>query len=265
MLARLVKYEIRSTARYFLPVYAAILIFSLLIGLRDFDEAFLSSLNIILPTALGLSFMGLGVMTLIMVVKRFDSNLLGDEGYLMFTLPVKTSGLIASKLITSMVWVMLSYVIFFLSILLIGWKKFDLAELWRMLREFPMDPYLLVVFILLILMSILHFLLQIYASLSIAQAYTITRSRILGGTIVFILFGMGINFLETLFATGAAFLLEDNAWFNNLFLQLESENFQSVAAFFRTAFTFYLVYITLKNVIFYFLTKHHLDKKLNLE
>lgn len=265
MLNRLIKYELRATARYFLPVYGAILVFSLLIGLRDFNETFLSSLNIILPTALGLSLMGLGVMTLIMVVKRFDSNLLGDEGYLMFTLPVKVSSLMTSKLITSIIWVLCSYVIFMFSLLLITWRRFDLNELLEALRSFPMDPYLITLFILLILMGILQFLLQIYASLSIAQAYTITRSRILGGTIVFILFSIGINTVETLFAAGFAFFFEDNAWIRELILKLESNNFQSVAVFFKTVFTIYLIYITLKNVIFYFLTKHHLEKKLNLE
>lgn len=100
------KYELRSTARYFLPIYAAIIVFSMLIGIRGINDNYMYALNMILPMALGLSFMGLGVLTLIMVVKRFDSNLLGDEGYLMFTLPVKSSSIIFSKLLTSLIWVL---------------------------------------------------------------------------------------------------------------------------------------------------------------
>ena len=44
------------------------------------------------------------VMGVIMIVQRYSRSLLGDEGYLMFTLPVSVPQLIWSKLIVALVW-----------------------------------------------------------------------------------------------------------------------------------------------------------------
>ncbi|HSR03420.1 MAG TPA: hypothetical protein VLM88_02375 [Proteiniclasticum sp.] len=265
MLNKLMKYELRATARYFLPIYGAIIAFSILIGIRGINDTYMSALNMILPMALGFSFIGLGVLTLIMVVKRFDSNLLGDEGYLMFTLPVKASSIIVSKLLTSLIWVLTSTLVFFLSMAVITWREFNLREILRELSFLQLNPYFILIFVLMILMSIIQFLLQVYASLGIAQAYSITKTRILGGTLIFILFSMVINTLETLFIAAFTFLFSDSKWFSDLFNMMESNDFFTVMNTMQLFFTIMLVYLIIKNVIFYFLTKHHLQKKLNLE
>ncbi|MBO1264261.1 hypothetical protein J3A84_04275 [Proteiniclasticum sp. SCR006] len=265
MLSKLMKYELRATARYFLPIYGAIIVFSMLIGIRGVNDTYRNILSVILPMALGLSFMGLGVMTLIMVVKRFDSNLLGDEGYLMFTLPVKSQSIILSKLLTSMIWILSSALVFFLSMGIITWKEFNLREILEELSNLQLDPYFLVVFVLVILMSIIQFLLQVYASLGIAQAYSISKSRILGGTLIFILFSIVINMVETLAAAGFTFLFGDSQWFHDLVQRAESNDFITVFSTIQLFFTILLGYLILKNILFYFLTKYHLQKKLNLE
>ena len=259
------KYELRATARYFLPIYGAIIAFSILIGIRGINDTYMSALNMILPMALGFSFIGLGVLTIIMVVKRFDSNLLGDEGYLMFTLPVKPSSIIVSKLLTSVIWVLTSSLVFFLSMAIITWREFNLVEILQELSHLQLNPYFILIFILMILMSIIQFLLQVYASLGIAQAYSISKSRILGGTLIFILFSIGINMVETLFATAFTFLFSDSKWVSDLLAKMESNDFFTVFSTLQLLFTLVLVYLIIKNVIFYFLTKHHLQKKLNLE
>jgi len=265
MLNKLMKYELRATARYFLPIYGAIIAFSILIGIRGINDTYMSALNMILPMALGFSFIGLGVLTLIMVVKRFDSNLLGDEGYLMFTLPVKASSIIVSKLLTSLIWVILSSMVFFISMSVITWREFNLAEILQELSRLQLDPSFIVLFVLVILMSIIQFLLQVYASLGIAQAYSISKSRILGGTLIFILFSIGINMIETLFVAAFTFLFSDSQWFSDLVRMAESNDFYTVFNTIQLFFTIILVYLIIKNLIFYFLTKYHLQKKLNLE
>jgi len=122
-----------------------------------------------------------------------------------------------------------------------------------------------VVFILVILMSIIQFLLQVYASLGIAQAYSISKNRILGGTLIFILFSIVINMVETLAAGGFTFLFGDSQWFHDLVRMAESSDFITVFSTIQLFFTILLGYLILKNILFYFLTKYHLQKKLNLE
>ncbi len=266
MLGKLMKYEMKATARYFLPVYAAILVFSFFIGLRNYDGPILSLLNGILPSALVLSFVGLAVITMIMVVKRFDSNLLGDEGYLMFTLPVKTASLMNSKLITSVLWIIISSGVFVLSMLLVGWRYMDAEFIRETIQMILSEPYLVFIVLTLTLMTVVNFLLHVYASLSIAQGYTITRSRILGGTIVFVVISTMFNIFETFLLFLSGLLIDNNSqWFTDLVEKLEFERFADVLSFFKIMLTIVLIYITLKNILFYFLTKYHLNKKLNLE
>ena len=104
MLGKLTKYEIKATARIFLPLYAGLLLFALInkvfieINLLQTKMAFLSAISgmiyffIIVATF---------IITLVVMIQRFYKNLLSDEGYLMFTIPVTPSKHIISKMIVS--------------------------------------------------------------------------------------------------------------------------------------------------------------------
>ena len=63
-------------------------------------------------------------------ISRFKRNLLGDEGYLMHTLPVKTRDNILSKSIVSVVWTIVSFFVVGLAyfILLIGISETDIFK-----------------------------------------------------------------------------------------------------------------------------------------
>ena len=60
---------------------------------------------------------GVVAMTVIIMIQRFYKSLLGNEGYLMFTLPVHAWQHIVSKLIEAMVWTILSFLITVSSVL----------------------------------------------------------------------------------------------------------------------------------------------------
>lgn len=108
------------------------------------------------------------VMTFILIVTRFDRNLLGDEGYLMFTLPAKTSTLITAKLLTAILWLFGTFLVFLLSITFITIRDLDLPELFMAFRFIDVDPMLVILFLLLMIVSVVQSILHIYASLSIA-------------------------------------------------------------------------------------------------
>ncbi|MEG1001036.1 MAG: ABC transporter permease, partial [Cellulosilyticaceae bacterium] len=115
MLGKLIKYEFKATGRTFLPLYGAILIVALVQRFfgRSSQELFeeLNRIGDFATIALVALFMALGVITLVVTIQRFQKSLLSDEGYLMFTLPVKTRSLIASKMIVATTWVILSGVV----------------------------------------------------------------------------------------------------------------------------------------------------------
>ena len=60
------------------------------------------------------------IVTLVMIVDRYSKNLLGKEGYLMFTLPVTTGEHIWNKTISAALWTLFSYIVGILSFLLIA-------------------------------------------------------------------------------------------------------------------------------------------------
>lgn len=108
MLGKLIKYDIRSTANTYLPLYGLIILVSIINSIF-FSVGFDYGTGWGMAILFGL-FVALFVMTIIMVIGRFNRNLLGAQGYLMFTLPVDPAFLILSKLITSVIWVVLSAV-----------------------------------------------------------------------------------------------------------------------------------------------------------
>ena len=123
MLGKLLKHEIKATSREYLLLYGAFLIITI------FNKIFLevntgrrntmiSIFQNIFMAAYVLMCMTIFIVTIILIIRRFYKNLLGDEGYLMFTLPVKTYELILSKLIISLLWFVLSFVVFIFSIVI---------------------------------------------------------------------------------------------------------------------------------------------------
>lgn len=128
MLGKLLKNEIKATSRLFLPIYLAVLLFGFINRfMNPFDVANASSsftVQAVLRTFSMLLYIGLIigalVMTFVIMIQRFYKNLLGDEGYLMFTLPVKAWQHIVSKLLVSMLWFTLSFLTVISSVLIIA-------------------------------------------------------------------------------------------------------------------------------------------------
>ena len=109
MLGKLMKYEFRATAIYFLPIYVVLVLVS---GLRyvvslisqKFSNGFSAFSGFSLSAIYLLLALGLAITTFIVIIIRFYKNLLGTEGYLMFTLPVSVEQNRLAKLIPSVVW-----------------------------------------------------------------------------------------------------------------------------------------------------------------
>lgn len=137
MLGKLIAYEFRATARYFLPIYAALLLVSLLSGLLDASSQYgMPLMQAILVFSYTLLALALGVITLVVIITRFYRNLLGREGYLMFTLPVTVDQNILAKLLPAFVWLVGSILLLCLCmVLLIDWQLFlDLFDVsaWQL-------------------------------------------------------------------------------------------------------------------------------------
>ena len=110
MLGKLIKYDFKAEFRQFAGAYIFLVVTAIIASLCDFFGAD-GSANIILNTLTFLSqilivigLIAIYVLTLVICILRYRSNLLKDEGYLMHTLPVKKWQLYFSKYITTAVW-----------------------------------------------------------------------------------------------------------------------------------------------------------------
>lgn len=114
MLNKLIGYEFKSTRRIFLPAYAVIFVLSLLNGIFMLPANSMNSLMMplgVLMTIYILAMFAVCILTFAYMINRFYKNLLGDEGYLMFTLPARPSQLIWAKCITSSLWMLFTTIV----------------------------------------------------------------------------------------------------------------------------------------------------------
>ncbi len=123
MLGKLLKHEFRATGRIMLPVLGAVLALAVMANfsirfIQMVDNVFLTILLGLVIAAFVIGVIAAAVMTIVMMVSRFYRNLLKDEGYLMHTLPVNEHELIWSKLIVSLVWFAVTFLMIWLVILL---------------------------------------------------------------------------------------------------------------------------------------------------
>lgn len=110
MLGKLIKYDILADYKRYGIVFAAMLLFSILLAALDRltdvfkGNRFFEIMTVICAILFMAAFIVMFTMIMVIATIRFYKNLVRDEGYLMHTLPVNTWELIASKFITTYIW-----------------------------------------------------------------------------------------------------------------------------------------------------------------
>ena len=190
MLRKLMKYEFKATGRVMLPLYGALLGFAIInkifIG-TNLNEANMDFLGGI-PAAITMigyvvTMVAVFVGTLFITLQRFYKNLFGDEGYLMNTIPVKSSQNIVNKLIVSIVWTIISCLIAATSIFVMAYQPGAFKEIIREFKniypEIGLNIIVIIEFIIFGIVSLAHQIMMLYASLSIGQLFK--SKKLLGG------------------------------------------------------------------------------------
>lgn len=214
MLGRLLKYEMKASARTLLPLYIGTLVAAVICAfitasfVAD-DGARFAMLTFMYGEATGifsafafLLFFGLCVaimvLTAMIVIQRFNKNLIGDEGYLMFTLPVTHVQLLSSKLIAGLLWVLIGTLIMGLSGVIIGLPSvllnlnlIDWADFWKEILYMldywnELVPYIFST-VLNGLLSIVVFILIVYLSIMVGQMEQFNKHRMTVSVVVFFL------------------------------------------------------------------------------
>ncbi|MEG2377702.1 MAG: hypothetical protein RSC43_05015 [Clostridia bacterium] len=209
MLGKLLKYEMKSTARIFLPLYGCIVVFAAIV--RAFMQIntgagsrllnILSGLSVFLYVAIIISTF---VITLIVLIQRFYRNLLGDEGYLMHTLPVRTRQQIGAKLIAASTWVLFAIIVVIISVLVLvispqfisAFGELLTGRLGDMLMKIgASDIAVFIELAIMIFLSLVCGILIIYTSIAVGSLFN--KNRIGAAFIAFIAINFGLNLLSS--------------------------------------------------------------------
>ncbi len=261
MLSKLLKHEFKATARLLLPLYLVLFVLTIV-------ERVVISLNLkgslnIIPgfstVAYFLSIMAIAVVSCVIIILRFYKNLMTDEGYLMFTLPVSPQQLINSKLLVSFIWTIVCVVLIIISLFgaFMTKERFDLISdgfgmiFTEMKHEFGVFNMnlLIIEFILLMILGIINNILIIYASIAVGQLFN--GHKVLGSFASYI----GISTVLQIIVTASFVIL--GAIFN--------KSFEEINALPQIFFPLTIGYTLLTNILFYYGINFIFKKKLNLE
>lgn len=203
---KLLKYEFKSVFYLMLPLYLVFVVVSAACRLFinvDFLQDMFNGLPFFFVNMVyfGL-FVAMMVISLLMVVQRFYKGLLSEEGYLMFTLPVRTWQLILSKGIVATVTVIASGVVTLLSLFILTmnlgdiWSMFtfdqDVIVFSRLFEMFPTWPLFALEFVLLMFVYLWKHIAHAYSAMAFGQLAN--KNRVILSFVVYGAQWLGISF-----------------------------------------------------------------------
>lgn len=192
MFGKLIRYEWKAMAHTLIPMYLLVLLISgingVMMRIRNHDLAtvldrldmpvftdFLQSMIFLLYFAV---IIGLFILTFVITVQRFYKGILGDEGYLILTVPVKPWQIPAAKCIVAMIFGILSAVVALISIIFMadqGWIIRNImitdwaAMFYDLGRMIPLWPLYAAEFLLASLLGTAAELYHIYLAIMLGQ------------------------------------------------------------------------------------------------
>jgi len=259
MLRKLMKYEFMATGRVFLPLFAALLLLSLI-------NRLLAYLPVEAPQVIGMVvsvilMVGIMVIALVLTLQRFRRNLLSTEGYLMNTLPVSTDKLILSKMFVATIWAVASAIVVALSIMLMAMTSFsfnDLSRVFKPLGEvfstYPLESLIVTIEVLLgIVLVLFAGILLLYACMSLSMLVNKRR-----GLFTFGAFVVFITVIQTVLAVAISIIAVMN---------FASVDISQISTFgvLQTVILFWLALEAAVCAVFYFITRYMLRRRLNLQ
>lgn len=259
------KHEFRATGRVMGPLFGLLLIAAIAarfsVGvLLESSARFLNLLGGLFTTAFVIAIVGVCVMSLVLMINRFRTNLLGDEGYIMFTLPASVHQQIWSKLIVSAVWfIATGLAVVAAGFILVAQQGFWLeirrgfAEIFRHLTAYYAFNGTAFLFELLALIFVgcCVLCLEFYAAMAIGHSFA--AHKVLYSVLSF----LGLQFVMQLLSGGI--LVGTN--YDILVVALPSDGVLAMHSVMLTM----IVSTAVFGAIYYVITTMFLKKRLNLE
>lgn len=302
MLGKLIKHDFRSLSRILLPTQLAILGATILAtagfafnfklrytgAFGSLSEtgllALIKAITAFLSGLLLVAILAASVLIFFIIFQRFYKNLMSSEGYLTFTLPVTTAEILWSKLITAVLWMLISSVVIFLSLnifILFGTSSSTALnlEFYREIGQFIGQAFDLIgarltwpvlEFALFTLVATVFEILHIYLALIIGGVVS-QKHKVLAGIGFYFVINIAVSILSTImqfFMTGS--MVDTFESFNGVVIETNNAlAARNVYDFFFVAlqpyYWAYLVFFLGLSAACFLLSHYLLKNKLNLE
>ncbi len=279
MLRKLIKHELRATAAPVLIVCAVLLAFGgmtrLFYALSPLTEDFYEIFYFIAMLMNSFQMFGFSAATMfvtVLIAYRFYNTVYGNEGYCTLMLPVPRNRIIFSKMLVGILWIVLCYGAFALSILISGAglegenvftimfegysEIFDLLDMYL-----EVSPVIYIIeFCVLMIISVFGTILPIFCAISIGQLFK--KHRIFGSVAAY----LGMNaILQTItivfvyaYIIGIAIFVEGS-------VLPTAELAPFVEMIVQVGIIVFLATYALVTAAQYFITKHIMTKAVNLQ
>ncbi|MBP3422003.1 MAG: hypothetical protein J6K37_07020 [Lachnospiraceae bacterium] len=213
-----------------------------------------------------------GIAALIMVIRyyffwRYHKNLFTDQGYLLNTLPVKSSDLIKSKLIVGVIWQYIAgfvvgiSIVLLMSTMVIGFGELTVAEFVEGIGEIFIDFQtevlgdvefvkalpMAVGYLLIMIASPIFDLLLMYTAVGIGQLSK--KHKFLMAVLVLLGFNLAIQTVSSFVSVPMTLLMDGD----------------NILTIYNTVMVSVAVIMVGGSFGLYYLSKYFLEKKLNLE
>lgn len=273
MLGKLLKNEFIATGRIMGAVYAVVgVIIAYVLGSYYIGHDTASAGQTIGVAVLMLISMCNFILTTVVMVMNFQKSLYGEQGYLSFTLPVKSVTLFSSKVIVSTVWYIAAFVCLMgtaaitamvLKEDLIGEESYSMIEsLLPMFLNGKTVATLvtsMVVWLVAMFIRFMMFTVELYFAISLANTRKFQKKYTLW-TIIFIVLTVGVSEKVAEFISShISFGLEIVN--NSIRLITDTSALQSGASFINL--TQLIISLVIGGVFFY-LTHYVMSKKVNI-
>lgn len=162
MLLKLLKYEFKANYLKFAMMFS-IYILLWLVFILFFRSN--SELNEIFMT---IGIITINVLTLITLFNRYNNNFYGNQGYLMFTLPVKGRSLLISKLISAITWIAIAATISAISFVVFN-EIYSPKDIKYIFSIFNHNKQTSIIFAVNYIITSVKSLLGIYLAISVSK------------------------------------------------------------------------------------------------
>ncbi len=260
MVKKLYKHEFLSLLRWLIPVDLGCLLMAAISRIALFlgDSTSERIIKTLTGVFFGLSIFAMFIIGYVVVIRRFYTNLLKNEGYFTHTIPVKTSTHINCKIVCGILFIVVNFIVALLALFIIGagtgiwpqiWDAFITTMRFAANSAGAVNLTVYVIEVALIMLfGLLQFLQQVYASMAMGQRM---KSKAGGAVLWYFIFYVITQ------VTNAFLVLVETPVLTNANVD------PKLALHFMLGITLGTQIIW--NVIYYVITRIQLSRHLNLE